>query len=134
MRQISLIEEVYQKLDVIKRRVSRTASFNTAVHHMIRKFLRSLSEEDKFVKEIRSEMQTIEISNLILTLRREDLVSDLVSDNDLLVLIKMLINNNWLNLDSFVHQKANFIREALEKREKNLKKVVDDFPGVMRVI
>lgn len=133
MRQISLIEEVYQKLDVIKRRVSRTASFNTAVHHMIRKFLRSLSEEDKFVKEIRSEMQTIEISNLILTLRREDLASDLVSDNDLLVLIKMLINNDWLKLDVFIHQKASYIRDALKTREENLKKAIDDLPGVTRV-
>jgi len=123
-QQIIVDDKVYDVLNEMKKRVSRRASFNTIVSELIRKSAGSLQADKKFIREIQETRQKKAIWFFIRELQDADLVSERLSEYDIMPVIFLLINNKWIELSGIVNQKAQFIQHALEQYDRNLELVV----------
>jgi hypothetical protein len=122
-QQIIVDDKVYDVLNEMKKRVSRRASFNTIVSELIRKSAGSLQADKKFIREIRETRQKKAIWFFIRELQDADLVSERISEYDIMPVMYLLINNKWIELAGIVNQKAQFVQNALDQYNENLELV-----------
>jgi predicted CopG family antitoxin len=122
-QQIMLDDKIYCVLAEMKKNISGKASFNTVLAQMIRYCAGSEKTELKFLEDIREFRQLTSIRAWIQDMSDHNLINERVSDFDLIPLMILMMNGQWIKMDELLHAKAEMIRDALRIRDENLELV-----------
>lgn len=105
---------------IIRRHLGPRMSFDSVITEFFRRFCATEPRTEAFIKQAHQELQRLEIYRFIRNVEDYQLINSHITASDVMAVTLLLINGEWLTLDTIISDKARFIREAIEKKDKLL--------------
>jgi predicted CopG family antitoxin len=115
---IIVSNEIYARLKILKQHLGPKMSFDSVINELLKRFCNTEKNTELFIKQTQHEFTRAIIQKFYLELMDHELVKTFVSEGDIVTINLLLSNGNWLRMDDLVHAKAEYMRLALENREK----------------